>query len=70
MLEPRAGFEPAAFPLTVDNDLSSARNRARSEKPDALSVELPRHSQAAKEIAAEYFNAEKLLRQVMIEAGL
>jgi hypothetical protein len=29
-----------------------------------------RQSQAAKEIAAEYFDAEKLLRQVMIEAGL
>jgi hypothetical protein len=37
---------------------------------EAINSDYPRHSQAAKEIAAEYFAAEKLLRQVMIEAGL
>ncbi len=37
---------------------------------DAINSDYPKHSQAAKEIAAEYFDAEKLLRQVMIEAGL
>jgi hypothetical protein len=37
---------------------------------EAINSDYPRHSQAAKEIAAEYFDAEKLLRQVMIEAGL
>ena len=37
---------------------------------EAINSDYPRHSQAAKEIAAEYFTAEKLLRQVMIEAGL
>ena len=37
---------------------------------EAINGDYPRHSQAAKEIAAEYFDAEKLLRQVMIEAGL
>jgi hypothetical protein len=37
---------------------------------EAINSDYRRHSQAAKEIAAEYFAAEKLLRQVMIEAGL
>jgi hypothetical protein len=37
---------------------------------EAINSDYPRHSQAAKAIAAEYFDAEKLLRQVMIEAGL
>jgi len=37
---------------------------------EAINSDYPRHSQAAKEIAAEYFDAEKLLRQVMIKAGL
>ena len=37
---------------------------------EAINSDYRRHSQAAKEIAAEYFDAEKLLRQVMIEAGL
>jgi hypothetical protein len=37
---------------------------------EAINSDYTRHSQAAKEIAAEYFDAEKLLRQVMIEAGL
>jgi hypothetical protein len=37
---------------------------------EAINSDYPRHSQAAKDIAAEYFDAEKLLRQVMIEAGL
>ncbi len=37
---------------------------------EAINSDYPRHSQAAKEIAAEYFDAEKLLRQVMIEAGV
>lgn len=37
---------------------------------ETINSDYHRHSQAAKEIAAEYFNAEKLLRQVMIEAGL
>lgn len=37
---------------------------------EAINSDYPRHSQAAKEIAAEYFDAEKLLRQVTIEAGL
>ena len=37
---------------------------------EAINSDYPRHSRAAKEIAAEYFDAEKVLRQVMIEAGL
>jgi hypothetical protein len=37
---------------------------------EAINSDYPRHSQAAKEIAAEYFDAEKLLREVMVEAGL
>jgi hypothetical protein len=37
---------------------------------EAINSDYTRHSEAAKEIAAEYFDAEKLLRQVMIEAGL
>jgi hypothetical protein len=37
---------------------------------EAINSDYARHSQAAKDIAAEYFDAEKLLRQVMIEAGL
>jgi hypothetical protein len=37
---------------------------------EAINSDYPRHAQAAKEIAAEYFDAEKLLRQVTIEAGL
>jgi hypothetical protein len=37
---------------------------------EAINSDYSRHSQAAKEIAAEYFDAEKLLRQVMIKAGL
>jgi hypothetical protein len=37
---------------------------------EAINSDYRRHSEAAKEIAAEFFNGEKLLRQVMIEAGL
>jgi hypothetical protein len=37
---------------------------------EAINSDYRRHSQAAKEVAAEYFNAEKLLRHVMIEAGV
>jgi len=37
---------------------------------EEINSDYARHSQAAKEIAAEYFDAEKLLRQVMSEAGL
>jgi hypothetical protein len=37
---------------------------------EAINNDYRRHSQAAKEIAAGYFSAEKLLRQVMIEAGV
>jgi hypothetical protein len=37
---------------------------------EEINSDYSRHSQAAKEIAAEYFDAEKLLRQVMIEAGV
>jgi hypothetical protein len=37
---------------------------------ETINSDYSKHSQAAKEIASEYFDAEKLLRQVMIEAGL
>jgi len=37
---------------------------------EAINSDYQKHSHAAKEIAAEYFTAEKVLRQVMIEAGL
>jgi hypothetical protein len=37
---------------------------------EAINNDYQKHSQAAKEIAAEYFDAEKVLRQLMIEAGL
>ena len=37
---------------------------------EAINRDYRKHSEAAKEIAAEYFNAEKLLRQLMIEAGV
>jgi hypothetical protein len=36
----------------------------------AINSDYQKHSQAAKDIAAEYFDAEKVLRQVMSEAGL
>jgi hypothetical protein len=37
---------------------------------EAINSDYQKHSRAAKEIAAEYFDAEKVLRQVMIEAGV
>jgi hypothetical protein len=37
---------------------------------EAINSDYQKHSQAAKEIAAEYFDAEKVLRQLMIESGL
>ena len=37
---------------------------------DAINSDYRKHSQAAKEIAAEYFDGEKLLRHLMVEAGL
>jgi hypothetical protein len=37
---------------------------------EAINSDYRRHSQAAKEIAAAYFDAEKLLRHVMNEAGV
>jgi hypothetical protein len=37
---------------------------------DAINSDYRKHSQAAKEIAAEYFDGEKLLRHVMVEAGV
>jgi hypothetical protein len=37
---------------------------------EAINGDYQKHSQAAKEIATEYFDAEKVLRQVMIGAGL
>jgi hypothetical protein len=37
---------------------------------EAINSSYQKHSQAAKEIAAEYFDAEKALRRVMREAGL
>ena len=37
---------------------------------EAINGDYAKHSQAAKEIAAEYFDADKVLRQVMIAAGL
>jgi hypothetical protein len=37
---------------------------------EAINSDYQKHSQAAQEIAAEYFDAEKALRQLMIEAGL
>jgi hypothetical protein len=37
---------------------------------EAINSDYQKHSNAAKGIAAEYFDAEKLLRQLMREAGL
>ena len=37
---------------------------------EAINSDYQKHSDAAKEIAAEYFDAEKRLRQLMLEAGL
>jgi hypothetical protein len=37
---------------------------------DAINSDYEKHSRAAKEIAAEYFDAEKVLQQVMMAAGL
>jgi hypothetical protein len=37
---------------------------------EAINSDYRKHSQAAKEIAAEYFAAEKVLQQLMVEAGL
>ena len=37
---------------------------------EAINSDYQKHSQAAKDIATEYFDAEKVLRQLMIEAGL
>jgi hypothetical protein len=37
---------------------------------EAINSDYQKHSQAAKDIAAEYFDAEKVLRQMMSEAGL
>jgi hypothetical protein len=37
---------------------------------EAINSDYQKHSQAAKDIAAEYFDAEKVLRQLMREAGL
>jgi hypothetical protein len=37
---------------------------------EAINSDYQKHSDAAKEIAAEYFAAEKVLRQLMVEAGL
>jgi hypothetical protein len=37
---------------------------------EAINSDYQKHAQAAKEIAAEYFDAKKVLRQVMSEAGV
>jgi hypothetical protein len=37
---------------------------------EAINGDYEKHSRAAKEIAAEFFDAEKVLRQVMIQAGV
>jgi hypothetical protein len=37
---------------------------------EAINSDYEKHSQAAKEIAAEYFDADKVLRHIMIAAGL
>jgi hypothetical protein len=37
---------------------------------DAINSDYQKHSRAAKEIAAEYFDAEKVLRQLLADAGL
>jgi len=37
---------------------------------EAINSDYPKHSRAAKEIAAEYFGAEKVLRQLVLDAGL
>jgi hypothetical protein len=47
--------------------------RAVEEIPpavDAINSDYQKHCRAAKEIAAEYFDAEKVLRQVLAEVGL
>jgi hypothetical protein len=37
---------------------------------EAINSDYQKHSQAAKEIAAEYFDAARVLRQMMVEAGV
>ena len=37
---------------------------------DAVNNDYPTHTQAAREIAAEYFSAEKVLRKLLHDAGL
>jgi hypothetical protein len=37
---------------------------------EAINSDYQKHSQAAKDIAAEYFNAETVLQQMLIEAGM
>ena len=37
---------------------------------EAINTNYRKHSQAAREIAAEYFGAEKVLRQLVIDTGL
>jgi hypothetical protein len=37
---------------------------------DAINSDYQKHSGAAKEIAAEYFEAEKVLRQMLADVGL
>jgi hypothetical protein len=37
---------------------------------EAINSDYEKHSQAAKEIAAEYFDAERVLQQMMTEAGV
>jgi hypothetical protein len=37
---------------------------------EAINSDYQKHSHAAKELAAEYFDAEKVLRQLLADVGL
>lgn len=50
------------FPFTTVEDIPAA--------VDAINSDYQKHCRAAKEIAAEHFEAEKVLRQLLAEAGL
>jgi hypothetical protein len=65
--------QETGFSKSIPTGLGLCAFQKLEDIPRAIEIincDYSRHSQAAKEIASEYFDAEKLLRQVMIEAGL
>ena len=50
--------------------LSEKSSTASSEIPDAIASDYARHATAARKIAEEFFDSDKVLRQFLQEVGI